>query len=78
MEVLCRFGSPNKKPSIPAERLVDSKPANTLKKLSGPDQNKRHIIITKCLCEPCPEFYTDTIFGSVLIECKDPRHSISV
>ena len=66
------------KRSVSAEKIADNKSANTLKKVSELDQNKRYIVITKCLCEPCPKFYTDTIFKSVLIECKDPRHSTGI
>ena len=36
---------------------------------------KTLVVITKCLCDPCPVFYTDTISESILIRCKDPRHS---
>jgi hypothetical protein len=37
-------------------------------------QVKKHVIITKCLSDPCPRFYTDTLSQSILIECKNPRH----
>jgi hypothetical protein len=41
---------------------------------SQKQKQQSHIIITKCLSDPCPIFYTDTMSQSILIECKDPRH----
>ncbi len=34
----------------------------------------KSIIITRCLVLPCPGTYTDSIFESVRIICKSPRH----
>jgi len=40
-------------------------------------ESRKTVIITKCLCEPCPIFYTDTISGSIFIKCRDPRHTFN-
>ena len=42
----------------------------------GKTEPKFCILITSCLCEPCPIYYTDTITESVLIRCKNPTHDI--
>jgi hypothetical protein len=60
---------------IPIES-VDKDTGNTIKNLaikSNPKQ-KRYVIITKCLCDPCPIFYIDTISESLVIQCRDARH----
>ena len=64
---------------IPIES-VNKDTRNTIKNLaikSNPKQ-QRYIIITKCLCDPCPIFYTDTISESIIIECSDARHQQKV
>lgn len=38
------------------------------------EERKRLIVITKCLCHPCPILYSDVITGRVRICCKDPKH----
>jgi hypothetical protein len=46
--------------------LVDAKQKSSKKQL---------MIVTECLDkEDCPILYTD-IFGSILIECVDPKHN---
>jgi hypothetical protein len=45
------------------------------KKQEEQQQHKKHITITKCLSDPCPRFYTDTLCESILIECKSPKHN---
>jgi hypothetical protein len=65
------------KPSIPEENvLVDNNNTKqSIKSLSNADNKfRKRVIITKCLCEPCPRFYTDTISESIIIECKNSKH----
>ena len=40
-------------------------------------RNRREVVITKCLHDPCAGFYTDTISGSIFIRCNDPRHTFN-
>jgi hypothetical protein len=42
-------------------------------KETAQQHTQTHIIISKCLSQPCPIFYED-IFKSILIECKNPVH----
>jgi hypothetical protein len=65
------------RPSIPEENLLDSNNAKeSIKRLSNADtQFRKTVVITECLCDPCPGFYTDSISESILIECRDPIHS---
>jgi hypothetical protein len=37
--------------------------------------NHTPIIITQCLSSNCNGYYTDSISESVLIQCKDPKHT---
>jgi hypothetical protein len=65
--------------SIPEENLLASNDAKeSIKRLFNADNEFRKIVvITKCLGEPCPRFYTDTLSESIFIECRDPRHTCS-
>lgn len=63
------------KHSTPESDLANIHNREPIKSLSNV-QRKKVVIITKCLCDPCPVFYTDSIFESLLIECKDLRHSL--
>jgi len=36
-------------------------------------KSQKVVIITRCLCDPCPIFYTDSLSESILIQCK-ARH----
>lgn len=63
------------KRSIPEDNLVNTDNKVDIKSLSKAEcKSRKAVIITKCLCEPCPRVYTDTISESILIECKDPHH----
>jgi hypothetical protein len=33
------------------------------------------IVIMECLSDPCPGFYTDSLSQSLLVVCKDPKHT---
>ena len=61
--------------SIPKENPVNSDNKVDIKSLSKSGWSRKVVLITKCLCEPCPRFYTDTISESIFIECRDPRHT---
>jgi hypothetical protein len=75
MEVLSRIVPQVAKHSIPESNLVSTDDKEAIKRLSKQaSQNRKLVVITKCLCDPCPEFYTDTLSESILIRCKDPRH----
>jgi hypothetical protein len=64
------------KRSIPEDNLVNTDNKVCIKRLSKAEcKSRKAVIITKCLCEPCPRVYTDTISESILIECKDPKHN---
>jgi hypothetical protein len=62
--------------STSEENLLISNNGNEpIKKLFNADtESRKKVVITECLCDPCPRFYTD-IFGSILMECRDPRHT---
>ena len=65
------------KHSTPEDNPVSTDGRASIKKISKSGyESKKTIIITRCLCEPCPLFYTDTISGSILIKCRDPRHTL--
>jgi hypothetical protein len=67
------------KHSTPDENLVNSNNKVGIKRISKAQyDNSKVIVITKCLCEPCPRFYTDTISESIFVECRDPRHTCRV
>jgi hypothetical protein len=65
--------------SIPEDNLLATNNAKEpIKRLPNADtKSENRIVITQCLCDPCPGLYTDTISESLLIECRDPRHSCS-
>jgi hypothetical protein len=64
------------KHSIPNDNLVTIDNKVCAKRISKIEPGSRRIvIITKCLCDPCPRFYTDTVSESIFIECRDPRHT---
>lgn len=64
------------KHSIPEENPASTDNRVSIKRLFKPGRDSRKaVVITKCLCEPCSIFYTDTISGSIFIECRDPRHT---
>ena len=64
------------KHSTPEDDLVSTDNKIGIKSISKTERESRKaVVITKCLCEPCPIFYTDTISGSIFIECRDPRHT---
>jgi hypothetical protein len=65
------------KRSIPEDNLVNTDNKVCIKRLSNAEFRKL-VVITKCLCEPCPRVYTDTISESILIECKDPKHNTGI
>jgi hypothetical protein len=67
------------KPSIPEDSLLASNDVKeSIKSISTADsESRKKVVITKCLCDPCPLFYTDAISESILIECRDPRHVCS-
>lgn len=44
------------------------------KKVSEQEQ-RESISITKCLTQPCPGMYTDSVSESIQILCKSPSHS---
>ena len=58
--------------SIPEENLLATNNAKeSVKRLSKTDiESRKRVVITKCLCNPCPRFYTDTLSESLLIECR--------
>jgi hypothetical protein len=64
--------------SIPEENLLASNDTKeSIKRLSNTQSDfRKKVVITKCLCDPCPGLYTDTISESLLIECRDPRHAM--
>jgi len=65
------------KSSIPEENLLVNKIdyKQSIKKLSNADtKSRKRVLITECLCDPCPRFYTDTISESIIIECKNSKH----
>jgi hypothetical protein len=35
------------------------------------------IIVTECLTEPCPVYYTDSLSQSILVICKNKKHTDS-
>jgi hypothetical protein len=40
------------------------------------DSRQRDVIITtECLTDPCPGFYTDALSQSLLVVCKNPKHT---
>ena len=63
--------------SIPEDNLlVTNNAKEPIKRLPNADtKSENRIVITQCLCDPCPGLYTDTLSESILIECKDPRHT---
>ena len=67
---------PAAKQPIPSKNKANTDNINLVKNLSKDRENKQRqqVIITKCLSQPCPIYYTDTLSESILIECKDPSH----
>jgi hypothetical protein len=63
--------------SIPEDSLLTTNNVKeSIKRLSDAVTKVRKVVvISRCLCDPCPGFYTDTLSESILIECKDPRHT---
>jgi hypothetical protein len=57
------------KPDEPVDLLLSNDLKNTSKRLK-----QETIVITECLTRPCPEMYTDSIFGSIQIVCRSPSH----
>lgn len=63
------------KTSIPEENLVSNNAKESIKRLSNVESKfRKKVVVTKCLSDPCPGFYTDTLSESILIECRDPMH----
>ena len=74
MEVLYRMDARAAKHSTPEHSLIITNNEVSIKRLSASESaSRKSIVITKCLCDPCPRLYTD-IFKMILIVCKDPSH----
>jgi hypothetical protein len=44
-------------------------------KKASEQEQRESITITKCLTQPCPEMYTDSVSESIQIICRSPSHS---
>jgi hypothetical protein len=65
------------KSSIPAKSAYGSfsKPALSLPVTESERLNNiQTITVTKCLSQECSGCYTDTLYESILILCKDSKH----
>ena len=63
------------KHSISKNHFATTDKIESINNSSTEGENKNIVSITKCLCDPCPRFYTDKISGSILIHCTDPKHT---
>ena len=64
------------KNSIPNDNLAFIDHDDSIKSLPQEVlQHKKAIVITQCLCDPCPKYYTDVISESILICCNDMKHT---
>ena len=62
------------KHSTSEHSLIITNDRVSIKRLSASEcTSRKPVVITKCLCKPCPRLYTD-IFKLILIVCKDPSH----
>lgn len=58
----------------PEHSLIINNKGISIKRLStSKSVSRKTVVITKCLCDPCPRLYTD-IFKMILIICKDSSH----
>ena len=57
--------------------LISMRVAPVITDLSDKESSSsKPIYVTKCLSEKCTGSYTDTISESILILCKDPKHTL--
>lgn len=60
--------------TTPEDNLVITNNSVSIKRLSTSEcRSKKLVVITKCLCDPCPRLYTD-IFKTILIVCNHLSH----
>jgi hypothetical protein len=59
--------------------LIDNRQKQKQKQLqtqhSHSESNNHYIRITECPTDPCAIYYTDAISQSILVVCKNPKHT---